>query len=123
VSSVGRRRWLVAGGNVPIESTGREPELTSHDAICVLNANGVDADIEVTVYYVDRDPVGPYSIRVHARRVRRVRINDLIDPSAVELGVDFGLLIESSEPVVVQVSRQDTSGRGAIMGTTGFPLE
>jgi len=108
---------------VPVESTGREPDRTSHDAIAVLNTNDVDADIEATVHYTEREPVGPYRFRVRANRIRRVRINDLIDPAAVELGVDYGLVIESSAPVVVQTTRQDTSGRGAIMGTMAFPLD
>lgn len=119
----GRRRWLIACGNIPVESTGREPELTSHDAISILNASDEDADIEVTVHHVDREPAGPYRLRVRARRVRRIRINDLIDPQAVPLGVDYALRMEATVPVVVQATRQDTSGRGAIMGGMAFPSE
>lgn len=121
--NAGRRRWLIAAGNIPVESTGREPELTSHEAISILNASGKDADIEVTIHHVDREPAGPYRLSVRARRLRRIRINDLIDPQAVELGVDYALLIDASVPVVVQATRQDTSGRGAIMGTMAFPVE
>jgi FAD/FMN-containing dehydrogenase len=38
--------------------------------------------IEVTLFYSDRDPVGPYKLTVPPRRVRRVRVNDLINPEA-----------------------------------------
>jgi hypothetical protein len=40
--------------------------------------------------------------------VCQTRINDLIDPEAVPLGVPYGLVVRSDVPVVVQLSRLDT---------------
>lgn len=118
---LGARRWAFAGGRIPVESTGREPEYLSHDLLCVLNVSARDAVIEITLYYEDREPVGPYRLTVEARRVRHVRVNDLIDPHAPPLGVDYAAVIEANVPVVVQMIHQDTSrGEQAIFSTMAY---
>lgn len=51
-------------------------------------------------------------MEIAARRVRRIRFNDLIFPEALPLDVDFGAVIEADVPVVVQFTRLD-SGTGS----------
>ena len=122
--AIGRTRWAVAGGHVPFGTTGREPAMTSRDELCVLNAGDAEATLALTVLYADRDPVGPYHVTVAARRVRRVRVNDLIDPLPVPLDVPHALVVESDVPVVVQWTRQDTRQAAlAQMGGLAFPLD
>jgi hypothetical protein len=113
----------VVGGHIPFESTGHEPEFTSFEQLCVLNAADKDAHLEITLYYADRDPVGPYPLVVGARRVRHVRFNDLIDPEAMPLDVDYAAVVESDVPVVVQFIRQDTrQAENALFSTPAFPI-
>ena len=124
MSPIGRRRWAIAGGRIPFGSTGREPDLSSHDAIAVLNAGPRGVEVRITIFFADREPLGPYTLAVAARRVRRLRVNDLIDPQAVPLDTDYGALVEASGPVVVQFSRQDTrQAANALLGTLAFPLD
>jgi hypothetical protein len=124
MTAVGRRVWAIPGGHVPLISSGHEPEDTSRDELAFLNTGDAEATVAVTMFYADRDPVGPYRLTVPARRVRRVRINDLIDPEAVPLGTDYGALIESDVPIVVQFSRLDT-GRAeqATLGVMAFAVD
>ncbi|XVH30499.1 sensory rhodopsin transducer [Haloferacaceae archaeon DSL9] len=105
---LGETRWAIPGGYVPAESTGPEPEMVSHDKVCLLNATEELASAELTLQYADGRNAGPYSLSVAARRVRHVRINDLIDPYAPPLGEAYGIVVESDVPIVVQFSRQDT---------------
>ena len=107
-SGLGCRVWAVPGGCIPSVSHGTEPEFTSFDQLCVLNTSDQSARIELTIYYEDGEPNGPYPLTVDARRVRHVRLNDLIDPEAIYLGRPFGCVVHSSAPVVVQFTRQDT---------------
>lgn len=117
----GQRTWVITGGHIPLTSTGHEPEFTSFDMLCVLNTGGKNATLKLTLFYSDRDPIGPYEIEVQASRVRHVRFNDLIDPEAMPLGVDYACVVESSEPVVVQFVRQDTrQAANAIFSTPGY---
>jgi hypothetical protein len=111
---LGRRVWAFPGGQIPFPSHGDEPELTGFDQLCVLNAGDDPADLAITVYYADQEPVGPYQITVAPRRVRHFRFNDLIDPEAIRLDRPFGCVVRSEVPVVVQMIRQDTRVPGAI---------
>ncbi|WP_328375005.1 sensory rhodopsin transducer [Micromonospora zamorensis] len=120
---VGAHLWVVPGGHIPFPSNGPEPAFTSFDQICVLNTTDTCADIELRIYYEDAEPVGPYALAVDARRVRHVRLNDLIDPEAVRLDRPYGCLLRSSVPVVVQFLRQDTRlpGLVALAATMAHP--
>ncbi|MER7456824.1 sensory rhodopsin transducer [Micromonospora sp. NPDC126480] len=91
----------------------------------MLNAADRDAELTLDFYYEDADPVGPYRIRVGARRIRHVRVNDLIDPEAVRLDRPYGCVLRSPVPVVVQFLRQDTRLPGvvavAVTATLAYP--
>jgi hypothetical protein len=124
MKTMGKTAWAIASGHIPLISTGKEPENTSRDELCFLNAGFEEAHVEVTLFYSDRDPVGPYQLAVPARRVRRVRINDLINPEAPPLDTDYGAIVESDLPIVVQLDRKDTSrSENSILTTMGFPLQ
>lgn len=124
MKTIGRTTWAIPGGHIPLRSTGPEPEFTSRDELCVLNAGDADAHVDLTIFYEHREPIGPYRLVVGTRRVRRVRFNDLIDPEAMPLGVDYGVVVESDVPIVVQFARVDTS-RSALThsGTMAFPVD
>jgi len=124
MTAIGRTAWVIPGGHIPLGSTGPEPEFTSRDELFVLNSGDAEARLALTIFYADRDPTRPYELTVDPRRVRRVRFNDLIDPEAIPLGVDFGVLVESSVPIVVQFTRIDTSQPAlAMLGITAIPAD
>jgi len=105
----GNTIWMVPGGHIPLISTGKEPELTGRDVLFLLNTNEQDAHVNITVYYADREPAGPFSIKIKAQCVRNLRFNDLVDPEPVRLDTDYAVLVESDIPVVVQFTRMDTA--------------
>jgi len=72
--------------------------LTSHETVCLLNTSDQDAHVEITVFYTDREPGGPYRITVPARRTRPVRFNDLSDPEPIPSHTDFASVIEADVP-------------------------
>jgi hypothetical protein len=52
--AAGHKRWVIADGYIPPDSTGNSRQLVSHDAICILNSGDQDAHIEVTIFFADR---------------------------------------------------------------------
>ena len=121
-SSIGRLRWAIAEGYIPAWSHGPAPELTSHEAVCLLNTGDADAHVTITVYFSDREPVGPYPITVPARRTRHVRFNNLTDPAPIPVATDYASLIESDVPIVVQHTRLDSrQNENALLSTIAFP--
>ena len=118
---IGKTRWAIAEGYIPEGSHGPEPEMTSHETVCVLNAGEEDANVEVTVFYTDREPVGPYEFVVPARRTRHVRFNDLEDPEPIPTGTPFASVIESDVPVVCQHTRLDSrQAENALLTTMAY---
>ena len=121
---VGRKRWAIAEGYIPGTSTGPAPAMTSHEAMCVLNAGERDAHIKVTIFFEDRDSVGPYTLTVPARRTKHVRFNNLKDPEVIPRDTNYSSLIESDEPVVVQHTRLDSrQADNALITTIAYPLD
>ncbi|TWI01737.1 hypothetical protein IP90_02297 [Luteimonas cucumeris] len=120
--AIGCARWAIAAGHAPARSRGVEPAFTSHDRLCLLNAGAVLANVRVRVLYAAGAEVGPYRLSVAPRRMRHVRVNDLIFPEAIRLDEAYGLIVRSDQPVVVQFSRQDTRAlMNAGMMTTAWP--
>lgn len=121
---IGRRCWAIAEGYIPPGSHGPPPALTSHEAACLLNCSDSDAEVRITVFFSDREPVGPFRLIVPARRTRHVRFNDLEDPQPIPLGTEFSSVLESSVPIVVQHTRLDSrQSENALMTTIAFPVE
>lgn len=120
---IGRRRWVIAEGYIPSKSHGPDPEMTSHETMCILNSSDQDATVHVTIFYADREPVGPYVIQVPARRTKHVRFNDLTHPAPIPLDTDYASLIDSNVRIVVQHTRLDTrQAENALFSTMAFPV-
>jgi hypothetical protein len=106
--AIGKRRWATADGYLPPGSTGDTRQMVSHEALCLLNAGPRDAHVEITVFYADRPPSGPYLVTVPSRRTTHVRFNDLKDPEPIPVDTDYSSVIESDVPIVVQQTRLDS---------------
>ena len=119
--SIGEKLWAIAEGYIPGTSQGPEPAMTSHETACMLNAGEADAHVEITIYFKDRDPVGPYRVTVPARRTLHVRFNDLNDPAPVPRETDYSSVIVSDVPIVVQHTRLDSrQAANALLTTIAF---
>jgi hypothetical protein len=122
--AIGRNTWAIAEGYIPPASTGKSRELTSHETVCILNASDVEAKVEITVYFADREPSGPYIFTVGARRTRHLRFNEFKDPAPIPVNTDFSSVIVSNTPIVVQHTRLDSrQSELALLSTMAFPVD
>jgi hypothetical protein len=120
-SSIGRRRWAIAEGYIPPYGHGAAPEFASHETACLLNASDETAHVTITVYFAEREPVGPYRITVAPRRTKHLRLNELRHPEPIPAGVDYSTVIESDVPIVVQHTRLDSrQAETALLSTVAF---
>lgn len=118
---MGKTRWLIAEGYLP--PLGPHPDdraRRSHEAACILNSGNEDAELSITLFFADREPVGPYRLQVAARRTLHLRFDDLRDPQPVPRETDYASLIESSVPVVVQHTRLDARSGVALMTSLAY---
>ncbi|MBW4446088.1 MAG: sensory rhodopsin transducer [Spirirestis rafaelensis WJT71-NPBG6] len=118
---IGRTCWAIAEGYIPPYSNGPEPQFISHETVCILNASDQDAHVEITIYYSDKEPVGPYQVTVSARRTKHIRFNDLKDPEPIPHDTDFASVIQSDVPIVVQHTRLDSrQPENALVSTIAY---
>ena len=117
MDQIGRRRWAIAEGYIPSESSFTDRALISHETACILNANNETAHITLTIYFADREPLA-YRITVPARRTLHLRFNDLKDPQPVPPDTDYASVFESDVPIVVQHTRLDSRRAEVALLTT-----
>ncbi|HEY7335768.1 MAG TPA: sensory rhodopsin transducer [Bryobacteraceae bacterium] len=122
VNSIGRKQWAIGEGYIPPYGHGPAPQMVSHEAICILNAGDEEAHIAITIFYEDRDPVGPYRFAIAPRRSRHLRFNNFKDPEKIPVDTPFSSVIASDVPIVVQHTRLDSrQAQNALLSTIAFP--
>lgn len=118
---IGRRTWCIPEGYIPSESTGPAPAMTSHETACILNATARPANVQIMIYFADRDPAGPYTVTVPPKRTLHLRFNDLTEPEPVPRDTDYSSTFISDVPIVVQHTRLDSrQSENALMTTIAF---
>ena len=95
--------------------------MLSHETVCLLNAASQPAHVEITLYFANRAPAGPYQLVVGGERTLHLRFNELKDPEPVPRGTDYASVIESDVPIVVQHTRLDSrQSENALMTTVAY---
>jgi hypothetical protein len=121
MDAIGRKRWAIAEGYIPSQSSFSDRALVSHETACILNAGNDDANIVLSIFFADREPAGPYRITVPARRTLHLRFNDLAAPAPVPRDTDFSSVFESNVPIVVQHTRLDSRhAEVSLLSTTAY---
>ena len=116
--------WAIPEGYIPSRSISDTHDLVSHEAACFLNTGESDADVTITLFFRDREPVGPYRLTVKARRTLHLRFNDLDDPRPIPRDTDYASVIEADVPIVVQHTRLDSRrAEVALLSTMAFAAE
>lgn len=118
---IGKKIWAIAEGYIPAWSNGPAPEFTSHEAACILNTGDKDAHVELTIYYADKEPAGPYHLLVKAKRTLHIRFNNLKDPESIPLGTSYSSVFISDVPIVLQHTRLDSrQSENALISTIAY---
>lgn len=119
--AIGSRHWAIAEGYIPSPGSDGDPRFESHETACLLNAGDIDAHVEITLYFSDREPVGPYRVTVPAQRTLHLRFNDLADPEPVPRETDYASVFQSDVPIVLQHTRLDSRRPAlALLSTIAF---
>jgi len=78
-------------------------------------------EVEIMVYFSDREPAGPYVYSLPARRTLHTRFNDMHVPESIPIGVGYSSTIEASVRIVVQHTRLDSrQTENALMTTIAY---
>ena len=115
-ASTGRRRWAIAEGFLagdetrpagsPVTDEHPDEKRSKHETLFLLNAGDEPAHVTLSIYFSDRDPLGPFTYVVDARRTTQV---DLATIEESPRDLDFASLVESNKPIVVLATRRRTA--------------
>ncbi len=105
---LGHKRWAIPEGWIPSQGSFADPALMSHETACILNAGDEAAQVRITIFFEDREPVGPYVVTVPPRRTLHLRFNDLREPEPIPRDTAYSSVFESNVPIVVQHTRLDS---------------
>jgi hypothetical protein len=123
MKAIGSRLWAIPEGWIPAKSHGPEPQMTSHETACLLNTSDQEAHVRITIFFADREPIGPYHVTVGARRTLHLRFNNLKDPAPIPLETDYASIFESDIPIVIQHTRLDSrQAENALLSTVAYPV-
>ena len=103
----GKRIWLFPDGDLP-PAGGPDSSMEGHEALMVLNTGAENADMEIAVYFPDREPVTGIKLSVPARRVQCFRLDKPLGGQGYQIPFgQYALRLESSVPIVAQMGRAD----------------
>jgi hypothetical protein len=113
----GAKLWYIPDCWLPKGASG---SAESHEAICVLNVTDQDAELTMTIYFADREPIRDVGIDVPAERTRHLGMNEPDHIGGVEIPpeVGYAVRLESTVPVLVQYTRLDCSAPQMALMTT-----
>jgi hypothetical protein len=122
MEAIGRERWAIAEGYIPSKSSFTDHALISHETACILNAGDRDAHVAITIFFANREPVGPYRVTVAARRTLHLRFNDLNDPQPIPRDTDYASVFEADVPIILQHTRMDSRhSEVSLLSTIAYP--
>lgn len=103
----GKTIWYFPDGELP--PPGDEP-LKGHESIIILNDNENTANVVMSLFFSDRDPVENIIITVQPKRVKCLRMDNPGDVGGfvVPRETQYAVKIVSDLPVVIQYGRLDT---------------
>ena len=104
----GKCEWLIADAFWDSHSNGIYP---SHEAVCVLNLSGKDANINITLYFENDEPLRGIKAVCKHERTNHIRLDKIVTEDGKKIPKDtpYAVLVESDQPIVVQASRLDVS--------------
>ncbi len=123
MKAYGKKVWLIPDSYLNSVSKN---ENKSHEAICIINTSDRAAEIELTLFFEDRDAWTGFTARCDAMRTNHIRMDKIKNAAGDEVPRDtpYAVLIEASEPIVCQYSRLDTSAvEMALMTTIAYAVD
>ncbi|MGD9495401.1 MAG: sensory rhodopsin transducer [Armatimonadota bacterium] len=103
----GHRTWIFPDGDLPPRGAEGLP-LEGHESLIILNTGEEDAEIEIDVFFEDREPEEGIRVHVPARRVRCFRIDRPLGERQFQVPLgQYALRLRSSVPVIAQIGRAD----------------
>lgn len=114
---IGKKVWIVPDCELPKEGEGI---VKGHESVIIVNDSNTDAEINVKLYFTDREAYDNIKWTVKAGRVRCFRTNNVNDMCGfnVPFETQYAMKISSNCEIVVQYGRLDNTQSNLAFYTT-----
>lgn len=119
----GKKSWFIVDGYRPPAEPDPSIKYEGHECVMILNTNSQDANVKISIYFEDRDPIEDISLIVPAKRIRAFRSNDksVFGEHVPGISEQYSLVIRSDIGVIVQYGRLDVQQSNlAYLATLGY---
>lgn len=102
----GQRVWVFPDAERPPEGNNI---IRGHESVIILNSGQTEANVKITFFFEDKEPIILPNVIVGACRVRCLRTGDEngFGRYTVDEGVQYAITLESDVPVVAQYGRAE----------------
>lgn len=103
--SYGKRVWVFPDAELPPAGVNAIP---GHESIIITNTTDKKADIKISLFYTDKDPIS-FMTEVAPVRVRCLRTNRTEDfgPYTAVEGEQYAIMLESNTEIIAQYGRAE----------------
>ena len=114
---IGKKNWLIPDCELPREGEG---VAKGHEYVIIVNDSNKDAEIDVKVFFTDKEPYENIKWTVKKGRVRCFRMNNLTDMCGFEVPYEtqYAMKLSSNCNIVVQYGRLDNTQPNLAFYTT-----
>lgn len=104
----GKKQWYIVDGYRPSPKPDPNADYSGHESVMILNTNDEDANVLISIYFEDREPVENISYTVPAKRIRCFKTHEKeVLGFEIGVGVQYSMEIKSDIGVIVQYGRLD----------------
>lgn len=104
----GKKQWYIVDGYRPSPTPDPNAEYLGHESVMILNTNNKDANVLISIYFEDREPVENIPYIVPAKRIRCFKTHESeVLGFEIGVGVQYSMEIKSDVGVIVQYGRLD----------------
>jgi hypothetical protein len=121
-NGAGATTWYFPDGDRPPTNGG---PIEAHESLMILNVSDRTANVEIDLFWVDKEPTLAIEVEVPAERVRCLRVPWFDRPADAErvdvpTRTQYAMRIRSDIPVVCQYGRLEVVPSYALYTTIGF---
>ncbi len=115
--AIGKKEWIIPDCELPHPGEG---VAKGHESVIIVNDTDTDAEIDVKIFFTDKDAYEEIKWQVKANRVRCFRTNNVDDMCGyvVPFETQYAMKLTSNTEIVVQYGRLDNTQANLAFYTT-----
>lgn len=116
-NKIGKKVWIIPDCELPQPGDGKAK---GHESVIIVNDSDVDAEIDVKLFFTDKEAYEDIKWNVKAGRVRCFRTNNVDDMCGYKIPFEtqYAMKLTSNCEIVVQYGRLDNTQSNLAFYTT-----